>query len=555
MCSVQVSVSTKHVWCPDVNIARTRKVKCDEEKPFCRKCTSGGRTCPGYSSPPPPKARIRRSKYEIDVDYLARTNTGICSNTESGAPACSLDSLPVTEPLSVVSRSLESIIDLNELRGLRFFHTHASMDISAYFEGEFWQCCLQAGHSEPVVRHALLAVSSLYEAQEFSQPATDHSYSLSRFALQQYTKAINLLSRTTGDTPHTPQVVLISCLIFIWLEFLQDNIDTALGHLKSGIRILSDQPRMSQCRDPGGFLFQIFTRLHTQAALHGSPSSDFDSNETFLTANEGLGDLRFARIREARSSLDGKLNGVFRFHRLIEQPGFIQKCQEDHSFPHLLEGMRQSHLDGLQTWKTAYDEMVQRLHLTTQGDDLCLQELELQYLLTTNMLMTLFATSPMVYDAYNAEFARAIYLVGQTLALRRPQRRLLAIPFDMGVLAPLFYVLLKCRDATIRREAMAILHECPEREGMWDRASLVEFAEWKISKEEQGRAGSGLSEQDPLPEDARIYCEKIRAVVVGGRAAAIVSYKRGAYGGIADIEPDEEEITNMSMRLAAILGT
>ncbi|KAH4069175.1 hypothetical protein HBH98_012240 [Parastagonospora nodorum] len=27
---------------------KIRKVKCDEEKPFCKRCTSTGRTCDGY---------------------------------------------------------------------------------------------------------------------------------------------------------------------------------------------------------------------------------------------------------------------------------------------------------------------------------------------------------------------------------------------------------------------------------------------------------------------------------------------------------------------------
>ncbi|KAJ9615005.1 hypothetical protein H2200_001079 [Cladophialophora chaetospira] len=413
---------------------------------------------------------------------------------------------------------MDSIGDANEARGIHFFQLHASLDVSAYFEGEFWQCSLQASQSESIIRHALLAISSLYEAQEFTEPASEHSRSLTRFALQQYTKAVSLLSSNIGGTTTSPQVVLISCLIFIWLEFLHDNLDVALGHLRSGIRILADQPQMSQCRDPDGFLFHSFTRLHTQAALHGSPSSDFDPNETFVAAGEHLGEvLKFSKIREARSSLDSKLN---------------------------------------KAWKIAYDELKQRLSRSaTRGDSQCLYELELQYLVTANTLTTLFSTTPMIYDAYDAEFAQVVSLCKEIIRQRRPQRRLLALPFDTGVLAPLYYVLLKCRTLTIRSAAMELVRECPEREGMWDRATIIEFAEWKIAKEEHGRALLGVARKDPLPEEARIYCEKPRAAVVDGRSVTVVSYKRGAYGGIADVEPDEEEVTALSMRLAAVLGT
>ena len=137
----------------------------------------------------------------------------------------------------------------------------------------------------------------------------------------------------------------------------------------------------------------------------------------------------------------------------------------------------------------------------------------------------------------------------------RLRKKLLALPLDTGVLLPLFFVCIKCRDFNIRREANMLLYECPEREGMWDRAVLTEFVEWKIAKEEQGRAWLGLSEQDPFPESARIYCEKPTHRMIDGRPATTVTYKGGSCGGIADIEPDEEEITSLGIRLAAVLGT
>jgi hypothetical protein len=241
---------------------------------------------------------------------------------------------------------------------------------------------------------------------------------------------------------------------------------------------------------------------------------------------------------------------------MIERPGFVEKCLKEHPHPDKLslEAMCQAHIDGLQAWEAAFLEIDQTLTNISPKDKLCLFELELQYLITTNTLATLFATTPMVYDSYNRDFARMVHLSRQLI--HSPlQKRLLALPFDTGVLAPLFYVLLKCRDLHIRREATALLQECPEREGMWDRSAIMELTEWKIAKEEQGRAFLGVSELEPLPEHARIYCEKPRTQIIHGQSVTVVSYKRGAYGGIADISPDEEEITNLTTRMAAILGT
>lgn len=39
---------------------------------------------------------------------------------------------------------------------------------------------------------------------------------------------------------------------------------------------------------------------------------------------------------------------------------------------------------------------------------------------------------------------------------------------DMGVVAPLYYVCIKCADVPLREQAIELLSRCPRREGMWD---------------------------------------------------------------------------------------
>jgi hypothetical protein len=128
--------------------------------------------------------------------------------------------------------------------------------------------------------------------------------------------------------------------------------------------------------------------------------------------------------------------------------------------------MCQVQLDGLRQWQIRYynvermvpNSMDNKIHET-------LFEMELQYLIATNMLATLFDTTPMIFDSYNADFARMVYLVRQIMDGRR-RKYLFALPLDYGMLPPLFYMCLKCRDMGIRREAKTLLYECHEREGM-----------------------------------------------------------------------------------------
>lgn len=123
------------------------------------------------------------------------------------------------------------------------------------------------------------------------------------------------------------------CLIFIWLEFLQDNIVMALGHLASGLRILSEQPSPFCYESLGRQLAHLFALTHTQATLRGSATSDFKSNSVYYPVDLEPAPLAFRDVSEARHSLDERVNSIFRFHRQIEQPGYADKQQHAHPFP------------------------------------------------------------------------------------------------------------------------------------------------------------------------------------------------------------------------------
>jgi hypothetical protein len=469
------------------------------------------------------------------------------------------------------------------MRSFEFFRARVAREISSYFDAKFWnQMVMQAGMAEPTVRHAILALSSLYEAGAMSlsvhQPSSsDRRRYLTGFAIRHYTKAVALLYNRISLTAPSLEVILISCLIFIWLEFLQDNVDTALNHLQGGIRILAEQQYLAGSPTLVKQLARYFTRLHVQASLHGSVTTEFDYNtiigSTELPVN---GPLNFSTIQDARINLDSKMYAVFRFHRRIEKPGFVEAQMRQHPFPdpQSLECMSQSHIASLQEWNTAFQALSTSLSPTSKlhAEELqALHQLELQYLLVSNTLQTLFITTPLVFDNYDADYARMVDLSQQILRHQTHRRasfspptthpiaactatRTNTLPFDTTIQGPLLYVVLKCRRLPVRRAAVALLRQCPAHEGIWQRDSLVALCEWKIATEERRRP-PGASEEEVLPEAARIYAEKAREAVVDGRRVTVVRYKRGASRGIADGAADEEEVTGLSMRLAGLIGT
>jgi hypothetical protein len=558
---LQVSLLSLHWLRLLTTSLRTRRVKCDETKPFCIKCTSTGRTCEGYAAPLPRKPQTRRSKYDV---LQLRLDRSVAVGSGTAIPVLG-SSAPGPTYAWHIPQSLDrawSGVDRDESRSLDYYRTRVSKDISGYFDTNFWDnLVLQVSDREPAVRHAILALSSLYEAGEMSQllqyPSSNDRYNyLMRFAIYEYTKAIStLFSKTNGDGPPL-EVILMSCLIFTWLEFLRDNVDNALTHLQSGLRILSEQQQPATSRKVVKQVAHILGRVLIQATLHGSSSVEFDYHAT-MGYSPGPRSLNFTTLREARCDIDDKINSVLRFLRRIENVGIAQL---HHGCPDLpsLKCMYQAHIYNLAQWKGAFQNLRDRLDINTLTPDAlqALHQLELCYLLISNTLDTLFTTTPMIFDKYNDVYSRMVYLgrrILQNQILRR-SASLFTLPFDNSVQGALFYIVLRCRYLPVRREAVQLLQLCPDYEGIWQRASLVAFCNWKIGIEEKGRPRDAL-ETDPLPENARVYAEVAREVVRDGQRLMAIRFKRGASNGTNDVGPDEEEVTNLSMRLAGLLRT
>ncbi|KAI8217304.1 Aspercryptin biosynthesis cluster-specific transcription regulator atnN [Colletotrichum sp. SAR 10_77] len=85
---------------------------------------------------------------------------------------------------------------------------------------------MQFSTFEPSVRHSLVAISNLYEQIEGSpQPQRRLHLQDQSFALQHYNAAINELKAI--QTRDKQPIVLIVCVLFICIEFLQSNREAA----------------------------------------------------------------------------------------------------------------------------------------------------------------------------------------------------------------------------------------------------------------------------------------------------------------------------------------
>ncbi|KAK4943541.1 hypothetical protein LTR10_016835 [Elasticomyces elasticus] len=375
-----------------------------------------------------------------------------------------------------------------------------------------------------------------------------------RFVLQQYTKAIALLTSDVPRDPPSLQKVLISCILFVWIEFLQDDIDKALHHLKAGLRILDNVQQQASERRIDPCLPRLFRRLHIMGRLHGSPTSDFNSEVSNGHIHIGH-DMpqTFTSIFEARDSLDVNLDLIFRFLRRMYSPDFVAVTMKVHPFPdpNSLECTVQWHLGGLQRWQTEFQRILPLfMNSSDRRQSAGISLLELQCESVTIMLKTLLETSEMVYDLYKSEFERLVLLAERLIhnSLCSGPR---VLSFDFGVILPLFLVTLKCRYLGIRKRAIALLRQAPDREGISHRDSCVVFAEWKIDMEERGRGP--LPESEPLPELARIHSERLGRAVVEGKQVSTVRFKRGPMDRTGENDFEEDINTCLDPRMGEFI--
>jgi hypothetical protein len=169
-------------------IIRIRRVKCDEAKPNCVRCTSTGRKCDGYQAPVQ-----KRSKNSSSSHRRAKSSEVAIINVADFIPY-SQDLYHPQPQYCLTPNSVQDgflcpppFLDTGiDFRGLEYFHQQTGGPVSGSFDSSFWSSLvLQASHEDPTIQHAVLALSSLQDCADLTGemlPGSPHQH----FALQQY---------------------------------------------------------------------------------------------------------------------------------------------------------------------------------------------------------------------------------------------------------------------------------------------------------------------------------------------------------------------------------
>ena len=431
-----------------------------------------------------------------------------------------------------------------ERRAFELFRKRVSFQLAGDFDGWFWNTLLlQATHREPAIRHAVLALSSLceqYNRREDGGSAVSSYSGESPLALQQYNCAIAELTSTASKRRLAVDVCLMTCMLFTYFEVIRGHHGSAMWHIASGVRILSElQSNALQGKSSSGLRISaipyvdlqsfevIFNRLNSQAhGLGGVPLMRLSSTKAAAHIAGFLPEIppAFRSLEEARHSYEYHSTQTI----LLSVPVASNPTPEQLAVP-------RKYLEIFDVWQEAL-----QMFLKNAGNSLSIAGKQLARIMQLNRIFFVVnvkvATSErplhvMHWDEHLEDFkqmtrlARTIVEQNET-DMRTDPRYQHRFAIDMNCIAPLFSIASWCRDPILRREAVALLQRSHNQQGLFDAMIASRVCRRLIEIEEQG-LGEVTCCAD-VPERARLSGLKVQFDAEGRVGALAYRKKPGA---------------------------
>ncbi|KAJ9502558.1 hypothetical protein H2202_001679 [Exophiala xenobiotica] len=543
------------VWKPKVKTGcitcRTRRVKCDEGKPTCARCSSSGRKCGGYyqhQNKPPEMG----SCWEEHSWQHSWTPLAVAASQVRPMNGTRITAYP---QLLVFDSKVEG-------QSYEFFRSYSVPELTELFrvDEDFWHLSvLQLAMTQPAVRHAVTGLGALH--QKFSAGhqtviPDDTTDAQIQFALRQCNQAINALSDTTAAAQELIHKVatLMACILFTCYATLQGHQTHSIMHFRNGLKLLDSLQRSidttgnagSQCDELYNAFVLALTTLEIQARTliyddsEILPASMIQCHASRQVRSSSSMDFMFKALADARHYFDTLLSDL---------QCLVQDCDVQDEWTLTGARPRQSTMNQCQVLvrrKVAGDKAFEDLlkRQTTSLDDRDRKTVLVIKLhgCLMDMYLSIFRLSShygdLAWDYFEPSYRTIIDLSRQILYCHdedlssmllspppQPPSPLRAtkgshvdhsringkngtlepiadaasilkqsakhhrpvFAFSQGVVGPLYTVAAQCRDPILRREAIVLLLRYPRREGLWDSFSAGRMG-WEIMNLEEGLA-------------------------------------------------------------------
>ncbi|KAK5115946.1 hypothetical protein LTR62_000402 [Meristemomyces frigidus] len=450
---------------------KIRRVKCDELKPSCERCTSTGRKCDGYAGPPAASHQLQESP-----------STALC--------------------LDLCSDSLER-------QSFHFFRTRTVPCISGYFQDPLWdRLLLQLSQSEMAVRHAVNALGALHEQRQFRFSTGEEEDGVgpaivplgSEFVMQQYSKALQGLQLLLRSDKMPLDVVIACCLVLTHFEAMRESFVPAIVHVEHAIGILQAKTAFD-ARKIEPSLVRALLCLDIQAATY--LNARMPGLSTYTAASDSILPASLHDLQQARDLVNAWTSRMYHFIR-VDGDGY--KFGEEVGDVPLEIIARSQHLAQIFAsldqllWDHMHKPAVRLSTREQHGISVLRVRVKFNKILAA---CSVYAESTM-YDAYHSEFEDILAICTYVMSSDEAEKRLISVSLDEGLLHPIFFVATHCRDTHIRHRALTALRHLTRPRTIWHAEAMYRTAQLCIELEESLCGKTAPSYLD-IPEWQRIH--------------------------------------------------
>ena len=342
---------------------------------------------------------------------------------------------------------------------------------------------LQACHTEPAIKHAVLALSSLHQLSSLPHDS-DTSYQHRLYAERQHHRALEEARILIASaSPQDVDRILIACIIFVIFEGVRGDYRAAAMHMDSGRAIVAQNSQRLKHTSRRKDLIEIehaLARLDLPAICFSDRTSPYRYTLTdFYQTNPILTPDQFQDVHEAQACFVDLARWLLVIGNHLDFEGLNGELQSMARYE--AEKIRCAAL--LEQWHSHFSDVVQRADSSVS---LLVTNLRLWYALMSMVSKAESFGPETRWDAHMPLFREIVGFgeqIAESLAITSQSR---SFSFDLGYMIPLFFTATRCRDPFIRRRAIKILRSCPRQEGVWESVAAAAVASRWVAVEEEG---------------------------------------------------------------------
>lgn len=405
-----------------------------------------------------------------------------------------------------------------------WFKCRTAKKIPGLFVLPFWNTLLfQACLNEPAVFNAVLTLSSIHKNGSSKRRSHDSPDEQEQFTLSHYSKAIShLRPHFSNKDRSSVRVALITCVVFVCLEFFRGHFKTAQTHLQNGLNVFREMETPSRMTDDGvllldasresidDWILEALSRLQIQVAL-------FNQNFQHPVLNLQASGLElpppiFCSFNKAWIQLEQ----IFYKVLYLAKPSREQRVSGRLSLvapTTLLERQQRIKVE-LAQWCNIHELSRKEVRVRLSPEYQEFEEFGFRLLNAYHVMANIMADACLypdneaVYDSFTEQFVSLMeqLVINWTIrsldvdvqAKAGSHVDLSRSVVDIGWIPPLYYTATKCRVHRLRLQAIRLLECSTHREGIWD-AKIAACVARKVMKMEERDFYSNVGTADDFP--------------------------------------------------------